>query len=176
MSTRTLSRVVVAAVAILLIAAPAAADRGDDQDRPIKMAWSGTFVIMEEGPECSAEGFVPVYFEGTGNVSHMGAVEVEAHHCANLVTGEVTLGVQVITAANEDELFGTYVGQLTPVTETEWTCVTYNTYEGGTGRFTNASGFAGPTDTWVTFTSPTAGVLGGEIFGTISYDASDRSN
>lgn len=176
MSTRRLTRVVVAVVAILLIAAPAAADRGGDQERPIKMVWSGTFAILEEGPECSAEGFLPVYFEGTGNVSHMGAMEFESRHCVNLVTGEFVLGAQVITAANGDELHGTYFGQLTPITETDWTATTYNTYEGGTGRFTNASGFAGPTATYVTFTSPTAGVLGGEIIGTISYDASDRSN
>lgn len=175
MPTRTITRLVAAVVATLLVTAPAVADSGGDQERPIKMAWSGTFAILDEGPECSAEGFVPVHFDGTGNVSHMGAMEFESHHCANLSTGEVALGMQVITAANGDELHGTYVGQLTPVTETEWTCVTYNTYEGGTGRFLNASGFAGPTATWVTFTSPTGGVLGGEIFGTISYDASDRS-
>ena len=132
--------------------------------------------MFGEEPDWCPTGFAPVHIEGSGTASHMGVIDVETWHCSNLDSGEFVMGVEVTTAANGDELHGTYSGLLTPITETEWICDTYHVYDGGTGRFGSASGEIGPSTTSITFTSPFGGVLGGEIVGTISYDASDRSN
>jgi hypothetical protein len=168
--------VAVAAVALLLAATPAAASPDADQERPYRVVWSGSFQMFGEEPNWCPPDLVPVHIEGSGIASHMGAIEVETWHCSDLDAGEFVLGVEVITAANGDELHGTYTGLLTPITETEWTCDTYHVYDGGTGRFSNASGVIGPSTTAITFTSPIGGVLGGEVVGTISFDASDRRN
>jgi hypothetical protein len=114
--------VAVAVVAVLLAATPATANPGADQERPQRIVWNGSFEMFGEEPSWCPEGFVPVHIVGTGTASHMGAVGVETWHCSNLDSGEFMLGVEVTTAANGDELHGTYSGQLTPITETEWTC------------------------------------------------------
>ena len=168
MSRRKRMAIAVAVVALLLAATPAAANPGADQQRPYKVVWSGSFEMFGEEPDWCPPGFAPVHIVGTGTASHMGAVDVETWHCSNLDSGEFVLGVEVTTAANGDELHGTYSGQLTPITETDWTCDTYHVYDGGTGRFSSASGEIGPSTTSITFTSPLGGVLSGEILGTIS--------
>jgi hypothetical protein len=63
---------------------------------------------------------------------------------------------------------------LEPLTETEWITTDYHELDGGTGRFTNATGVLDPSHSWIIFTGPTERVTGGVISGTISYDASDR--
>jgi hypothetical protein len=167
MATTKWLRVAAVATALLVLAAPAAtADPGHEQVLPFKVVWSGTFDMFGE-PDWCPEGWAPVHITATGNASHMGLVEVETWHCANRATDDLDYGVEVWTAANGDKLYGTYDGHLGPVTAT-------HTYDGGTGRFANATGSLGPGSPWIVFTSETEGVIGGSLTGTISYDASDR--
>jgi hypothetical protein len=101
-------RVAALAVAVLLVIAPtASADPEGNKERPYRAVWSGTFVMFDEGPDWCPEGFAPVHLEGTGNALHLGAFEMEAWHCAS-PANEMVDGVAVTTAANGDELHGTY--------------------------------------------------------------------
>ena len=170
------TKVMALAIAILLVAAPtAAADSEGLQERPYRAVWSGTVVMFEEGPDWCPAGYTPVHIEGSGTGSHIGAFHVEAWHCTSPL-GEIVLGVEVITAANGDELHGTYTGQLFPLTDTDGTSMIYHDLSGGTGRFASLTSELDPSYGWHVFTSLTGGVLGGVVEGTISYDASDRSD
>jgi hypothetical protein len=79
-------------------------------------------------------------------------------------------------AANGDELWATYDGQfLPPLADGTQQLVATQTYSGGTGRFSKASGSV-EERSWFVFTSETEGLLWGTIDGTLAYDASDRRN
>lgn len=170
MATAKWLRIVTVVVAVLVLVAPTAATAGPHgaQERPFHTKWSGTFDMFGEPGWCE-DGAVPVHIIGTGRASHVGRFELETWHCADFANNELEDGVEVWTAANGDKLYGTYEGILDPQV------VCTHTYSGGTGRFLHATGTLGPSSPWITFTSETEGVLGGEMSGTISYDASDRS-
>lgn len=171
--------IVIFAVLSLAIAAPASAG----VDVPIK----GT-VIGGGGPDPAAPGCpgTPIWrynSPGTGNVSHLGTVESFLTHCTypdlSFAYGTITF-----TAANGDELVIAQEGSCLPILDGSgnflgYTCEATWTAVDGTGRFSHATG-AGTLD--IVGDVPGGDTLFGldgemrvDIAGSISYDASDRS-
>lgn len=96
----------------------------------------GTFDV----PGTCGDGSLQVVIAGSGSATHLGRYSYQANECFNPVTGAFS-GVPTITAANGDQLFGTYTGQVSPTTTAN--VVSYNEQleiSGGTGRFSGASG------------------------------------
>jgi hypothetical protein len=84
---------------------------------------------------------VAVVSGGEGRLSHLGRSTMVSPHTTNVFTGE-TQGDQIFTAANGDMLTAFCHGF--PVVHDEGALVIGTldcTITGGTGRFTNASGF-----------------------------------
>ncbi|HKK62107.1 MAG TPA: hypothetical protein VJ951_06085 [Bacteroidales bacterium] len=98
---------------------------------------SGGFDITRD--DCP-EGTVAISGTGSGVTSHLGKVEVYFSHCAYYILDESNPnyvdGYGITTAANGDQVFGTYYGELTGPD----TFVNYNTITDGTGRFENITG------------------------------------
>jgi len=176
MKRRLTVAVVMAMVAALFAASVAVAAAKSDHAKPFKGKWSGSFELVLDGDWCEP-GLLPVviYVE-QGQATHLGSFTGEARHCTNNETGEFVDGVVVMIAANGDELHGTYTGAFLPDLPDGTSRTTGpHHYDGGTGRFANATGEADP-PTWFFFTSETEGVIWGTLTGTLSYDASDRRN
>ena len=159
-----------AIVAALLVAVPSAAASAD---RPIKEDLAGYVTGMEFAADPAGETFdgrcsVPSQWissmAGTGVVSHLGQVAWSTEHCFQAATGTFGDAQLVITAANGDQLFGTYDGVMTGETTFAETMVV----TGGTGRFTEASGTVAETG-WFDLDTGYIEITG---IGSILYDAS----
>ncbi|HEY1458872.1 MAG TPA: hypothetical protein VGH59_02315 [Casimicrobiaceae bacterium] len=81
---------------------------------------------------------------------------------------ELIVNTTVYTAANGDMLFSNFVGAGVFTSATGVSFSGTETYDGGTGRFADATGSAALPGT-AEFTSPTAGVGQYSVEGTISY-------
>jgi hypothetical protein len=87
-----------------------------------------------------------VSLEGEGTATHVGNYTIVNSHCVDPSTGALTKGTFVKTAANGDQIFGTYIGSTTVIQppapvgifEVDGTL----TFTGGTGRFAGATGTA----------------------------------
>jgi hypothetical protein len=79
-------------------------------------------------------------FSGTGNATHLGSFIAEQQHIINLLTTEVLQGTFTFTAANGDTVFGTYSGLGTPLPSGLIQFEGSFTIDGGTGRFSEATG------------------------------------
>lgn len=152
---------------LLIVAVPATA--GQSVERPFKERLSGYVVDLHTPPDegqCSMPSLWVSTTAGTGVVSHLGRVTWVERHCFQMdgMFGDVEL---VITAANGDQLFGTFVGGMTgPSTFAETV-----TFTGGTGRFVGASGTVDETG-WF---DPVSGYMEITGVGSIDYDASNRN-
>jgi hypothetical protein len=113
---------------------------------------------------------------GAATVSHLGSASIVVDHCSRFTsptTGEFGDGTITLTAANGDVLvldeWGTFelVGP-TSIIDLSWTVNGVLS----TGRFTNAtgSGSAAPVGDLIANTTT------GSMWGTIAYDASNRSS
>jgi hypothetical protein len=163
------------------------ATRGQpDQALPFQASGTADITGMQYAPDfpfglsdfdgrCSVPSSYVIGFTGTARVSHLGKVGVVFEHCSLLdpTTGASTYGdgVLTFTAANGDELRGTYhsgSGAFVSETDVEWG----DTFvlDGGTGRFAAASG--GGTDHGTT--NWDTGYTVFQSWGVIVYDASDR--
>jgi len=103
---------------------------------PFKGADVGTFSL----PGACSDGSLQVVIEGSGTATHLGRYRYEANECFNPVTGAFS-GEPTVTAANGDQLFGTYSGQVSSTSDPN--VITYEeqlTVSGGTGRFAGATG------------------------------------
>jgi hypothetical protein len=84
--------------------------------------------------------------EGGGTATHVGKYTIVNSHCVDPNTGALTAGSFTKTAANGDQLFGTYVGNssvIQPPAPVGIFAVTGTlTYTGGTGRFAGITGTA----------------------------------
>ena len=79
-----------------------------------------------------------------GTALHMGQMTFHSEHCVDVMTGVIDGRVLILTAANGDEIHGTYTGQaaaLGPVGQPVRIMATF-VFDHGTGRFTNATGTA----------------------------------
>ena len=77
-----------------------------------------------------------VRLHGGGTATLLGRYTITNSHCLDPSTGEFTNGAFTKTAANGDQLFGTYHGQTLP----DNTLVGSLAFTGGTGRFADATG------------------------------------
>ncbi len=176
MRRRRMMTIATAVLVAVIVFAGTTAGASNDKARPFKADYDAEFAIVPDGDWCDPEsGATPVFIEGYGQSTHLGRFTLEARHCTDQ-TGIFTDGVGVFVAANGDELWATYDGQLLPPLPDGTIGVTStHTYAGGTGRFTDASGSA-DAPAWSVFTSETEGLIRGTIDGTLAYDASDRRN
>ena len=98
---------------------------------------------FDANPKGCAAGFTTVT-SAKGPVSHMGLTSWYSEHCLNLETSEFLDAELWLTAANGDQIHGTYACNCSggekigdPVI-----CTSTLTFAGGTGRFENATGTA----------------------------------
>lgn len=138
MRVRHSHRLLTALVVLGMLAAAAPAAAAEPIERPFQEELTGHLVDLHMPPDegqCSAPSLWVSTTEGTGVISHLGRVTWMERHCFKTdgTFGDVEL---VITAANGDQVFGTFAGGMTgPTTFAETLTIT-----GGTGRFTDASG------------------------------------
>jgi hypothetical protein len=109
-----------------------------EQDVPFKVNLTGTVSHVFANPKGCAAGYTTIS-RATGTASHMGLVEYEGWHCA---TPSGMIGQGILTAANGDQRFMTYVVAPTapPVLGQPLVIAGTVTIVGGTGRFVDASG------------------------------------
>ena len=153
-----------AALALLVLPALALPMQASAKDRlPLKGSESGTFQLL--GP-CDTGGVI-LEVTGSGHATRIGSYSARYRECLDPATGAVTQGTFTLTAANGDEVFGTYGGQAGPTDEPG--VVAYEdpgVITGGTGRFAGAGG--------TMTTSGRANMATGEYTGTVTGSLSRR--
>jgi hypothetical protein len=94
---------------------------------------------------CSSSQLLTV-LEGGGTATHVGRYTIVNSHCVDPVSGALTDGRFSKTAANGDQLFGTYAGNSSviqaPAPIGIFAVHGTLTYTGGTGRFAGVTGSA----------------------------------
>jgi hypothetical protein len=87
-----------------------------------------------------------VSLEGGGTATHVGKYTIVNSHCVDPSTGALTSGTFIKTAANGDQIFGTYTGSTTiiqpPAPIGIFGVTGTLTFTGGTGRFAGVTGAA----------------------------------
>jgi hypothetical protein len=125
-------------------AAPATSEVRHEQAVPFSGSVSGYWTLNMANPEgCPAAPFT-AFLDAAGTALHMGEVTLRAVHCVNMQSGAIMSRAFVITAANGDELRGSYTAQSgypAPIDEKTSIKGTF-TFDGGTGRFSKAHGTA----------------------------------
>jgi hypothetical protein len=110
--------------------------------RPWKESYQSTGTIAPAA-ECPSPLLLESE-EGGGTATHIGKYTIVNSHCLDPSTGALTGGRFVKTAANGDQLFGTYVGTATviqpPAPIGIFQVSGTITFTGGTGRFAEATG------------------------------------
>ena len=83
-----------------------------------------------------------VEVHGTGHATHLGRLTGDQSNCAAPLgtTFAITDGEFTLTAANGDQIVGTYFGELVPLAPPLFSIDGPFTITGGTGRFTGATG------------------------------------
>lgn len=173
--TRLLTASALVSALVLSGAASVTATHGQpDHGVPVHAEFIGGDHVAIPPPDCPDDAMWRYYFDGTGNMSHLGDITMSTTHCTffdpSIGGGSFGPGVMIVTAANGDTLTlgegGTFTFDgINSVVALEWWVI------GGTGRFDGASG--GGTGTLAGHI-PTA-TTSGELFGTLIYDASGRS-
>ena len=133
-------------VAILAFAAGPVLAKGDHQ-RPFKGTMWGndvTFNTVIPAGRCvemAGTADAIASFSGSGYATHLGWVHILAEHCSDFDTGTYGDGRLIITAANGDILKSTYThGMMTAPPPLSGFQDDFTFVDGGTGRFTFASG------------------------------------
>jgi hypothetical protein len=109
---------------------------------PFRGAVTGTLEFVVANPQNCASKLTGVS-NATGTALHMGNMTYHTEQCVNPTSGEVVGKVLVLTAANGDELHGTFKGQSKPGDVAgQYAVAATFTFTGGTGRFENATGMA----------------------------------
>lgn len=118
---------------------------------------------------CSVPSDFVISFSVSAEATHLGQITARFEHCSqiDIATGATTVsdGSAVMTAANGDELRGTYRTADAPVGTFDEAMRFY----GGTGRFEDAGGHALVS----AVCDRAAGTCAVEMRGTILYDASE---
>jgi hypothetical protein len=142
---------------------------------PFKATLGGDFVriLAPDAKPCpSIDADFVTRFEGSGRASHLGRVTVVAQHCSMVTASGVDYedGELTLTAANGDVLEAVYFDGTSeladPVGPVFGFIDTFEFVDGGTGRFTFASG--GGTETG--FFNQGTGEWSLVMEGTIAYD------
>lgn len=150
--------------AALLLTFPAAGTAS--QALPMSGSFHGSIFFAE--PRCGTE-LLTVGFEGIGLGTHLGRMTGEATNCTEFTLASQAVpvldGQAVFTAADGSTINATYTGwQDAPVNGIA-TYANTVTVQGGTGRFTEATG------TWVLEGSLdlVAGSIAGSVTGWLAY-------
>jgi hypothetical protein len=105
---------------------------------PFKGSDVGTFTLTAGG--VCWEGWFQVDITGSGNATHLGRYTYVARECFNPLSGAFG-GTFTLTAANGDEVRGTYDGQVSGTLDPDVAAYHESAdITGGTGRFAGASG------------------------------------
>ena len=133
-------------VAILAFAAGPVVARGDQAVPFQGTMWGDDVTFNPEIPagrcvEMAGTADALANFSGSGYATHLGWVDIVAEHCSDFDTGTYGNGRLTITAANGDVLKGTYTnGRMTAPPPLSGFQDDFTFVDGGTGRFTFASG------------------------------------
>lgn len=142
--TAVLPAVSAASAAGGLTSATAAA-KPSKPDVPFRGEVTGVLAVGPNPATCGVRGFGVT--DATGLALHMGRIDYHTEQCiARNPEGTTVIEGKrlVLTAANGDELHGTFTGTSRPAGSQ--TLVTADfTFKGGTGRFENATGSAAMT-------------------------------
>jgi hypothetical protein len=125
--------------------------------------FKGTFSAIgtaAPGDRCPA---LTVHIEGTGTATHLGSLTTVQSHCVEPPSLAFTNGEFTLTAANGDQLFGTYEGEFLPLEPPVFTLDGRFTFTGGTGRFDGATGGGDASGTQDLATGAATVVLEGSI-------------
>lgn len=148
-----------------------AATAGADKARPFHFSQQSDFYVIGE----CASGAPLQEISGTGHGSHMGLVTITGQACMGAETYDVTW-----TAANGDEInfVAATVLLAPPGPDGSAPVQTLALETTGTGRFANVEfGGEDPAGTiWFYDPLGLSGHIETEMYGTITYDASDRRN
>ena len=110
--------------------------------RPWKESYHSTGTITVDA-QCPSPLLLESY-TGGGTATHTGKYDIVNSHCLNPATGALTNGTFLKTAANGDQLFGTYVGSASVIQPPSPVAIFgvsgTLTFTGGTGRFAGATG------------------------------------
>jgi hypothetical protein len=105
---------------------------------PFKASFDGTGTAsVVEGDRCAD---LTVHILGTGIGTHLGRLTTDQSHCATATSLAFTGGEFTLTAANGDQLQGTYSGVFEPLEPPLFSVDGAFTFTGGTGRFAGATG------------------------------------
>jgi len=102
---------------------------------PFKGTWSGVTVSADP----ANFPVVAVVSDGTGRLTHLGRYFMTSPHTSDVFTGE-TIGDQIFTAANGDELTAFCTGVALPQPDGTVVGTLKCEIRGGSGRFAGASG------------------------------------
>lgn len=103
-------------------------------------------------------------FSGTGNATHLGKTTIYADEIINIAVSPWTDEVSyTLTAANGDTLYFEYTSEITETGFPFLTAVGSGYFNGGTGRFENASGTANFTATFHVYDNIGHSVFTGNI-------------
>jgi len=121
-----------------------AAAKPPKPDVPFRGEVTGELIMTVGAAICSGANLG--VSNATGQALHMGNMTYHTEQCVNPSNGGVTGKVLVLTAANGDELHGTFVGRSFPGDVVgQFKVLATFTFTGGTGRFENATGTAAMT-------------------------------
>jgi hypothetical protein len=143
------------------------------RSRPWKESYQSSGTIAP-GARCPAP-LLLVSLQGGGTATHIGKYTITNSHCVDPVTGALTDGSFVKTAANGDQIVGTYVGSTTVIQPPSPVGIFgingTITFTGGTGRFGGATGTTSMAGTLEADFSraPVPAQVSLEMVGTISY-------
>ena len=103
---------------------------------PFKGTFSGTGAASTGG-RCDV---LTVQIHGTGTATHLGHLTTDQNHCAEPTSLAFTDGEFTLTAANGDQLRGTYSGEFVPLEPPLFAIDGQFLFTGGSGRFATATG------------------------------------
>jgi hypothetical protein len=105
---------------------------------PFKSTFNATGGAADiPGDRCPA---LTIQIQGTGTATHLGNLTTVQSHCVAPPSFAFTNGEFTFTAANGDQLFGTYEGELLPLDPPLAAVDGEFTFTGGTGRFVGTTG------------------------------------
>jgi hypothetical protein len=107
------------------------------KELPFKTHAKAVVTSLAPGAPCSGLR-VDIVSEGQG--TYVGLHTSIQHHCINPPSLAFTDGEFTITAADGDQLSGTYFGELVPIAPPIFAINGNFTFTGGTGRFEGATG------------------------------------
>lgn len=122
-------------LSLLVLAMVTTAPTLEANSVPFKGSWSGVTVSAD----LTNFPVVAVVSDGTGRLTHLGRYFMTSPHTSDVFTGE-TIGDQIFTAANGDELTAFCKGFALPQPDGTVTGTLKCEIRGGSGRFQGASG------------------------------------